>query len=70
MDTSWAGVLADNMYLALTSGIRVTEAMEDLVNTVSKAREVDELTNRENNEAGLILKYLAPLCYIMTVVGR
>ena len=69
VDTSWAGVLADNMYLALTSGIRVTEAMEDLVNTVSKAREVDELTNRENNEAGLILKYLAPLCYIMTVVG-
>ena len=69
VDTSWAGVLADNMYFALTSGVRVTEAMEDLLKTVSKAREVEELSGRENNEAGLILKYLAPACYVMTVVG-
>ena len=67
--TSWSGILADNMYFALVSGIRVTAAMEDLVVTVSKARKVEEFAKRENNEAGLILKYLAPLCYLLTFLG-
>lgn len=67
--TSWASVLSDNMYFALTSGIRVDAAMEDLIKTVVKAEEVAEHTDRENNEAGLILKYLAPVCYLLTVIG-
>ena len=69
VDTSWAGVLADNIYFALTSGIRVSEALGDLLKTVSKAKEVEEMAGRENNESGLILKYLVPACYIMTVFG-
>ncbi len=67
--TSWASVLADNMYFALSSGIKVHSAMEDLLKTVAKAEEVEERANRENNEAGLILKYLAPICYLLTVIG-
>lgn len=67
--TSWAGILTDNMYFALTSGIRVTEALEDLMKTVAKARKVEEVTARENNEAGLILKYLFPISYLLTVLG-
>lgn len=69
VDTSWAGILADNMYFALVSGIRVSEALGDLLKTVSKAKEVEEISGRENNEAGLILKYLVPICYLMTVIG-
>lgn len=69
VDTSWAGILADNMYFALTSGIRVSDALGDLLKTVAKAKEVEEISGRENNEAGLILKYLVPACYIMTVIG-
>lgn len=67
--TSWAGVLADNIYFALVSGVKVTAAMEDLIKTVSKAKEVEEYARRENNEATLILKYLAPGCYFLTVIG-
>lgn len=67
--TSWASVLADNMYFALSSGIKVDSAMEDLLKTVAKAEEVEEHARRENNEAGLILKYLAPICYLLTVIG-
>ena len=67
--TSWAGVLADNMYLALTADIRVNEALEDLLHTVEKARRVAEFARRENNEGRLIIKYLAPCCYLATVLA-
>jgi len=67
--TSWSGVLADNIYFALSSGVRVENAMEDLVNTIVMAEEVEEKTKRENNEAGLVLKYLVPLCYLLSFVG-
>ena len=33
------------------------------------AEEVEERSKRENNEAGLILKYLVPICYLLTYVG-
>lgn len=69
LGTSWARVMTDNMYYALVSGIRVTAAMEDLVETLSQARKVSEFAKRENNESGLILSYMVPVCYIMTVVA-
>ena len=67
--TSWAGVLSDNIFFALSSGIRVEAAMEDLIKTISLAEEIEERAKRENNEIGLILKYLVPVCYIFTIVG-
>ncbi len=67
--TSWASILVDNMNFALSSGIKVTEAMEDLIKTVEKAKAVEEYAKRENNESKLILKYLAPGCYLLTVIG-
>ncbi len=67
--TSWAGVLTDNIYFALSSGIRVDVALEDLINAVAMAEEVEEKSKRENNEAGLILKYLVPVCYLFTFIG-
>lgn len=67
--TSWADVMADNMYFALVSGIRVTEAMEDLIKTVEKARKIEEFSRRENNEGRLMLKYMAPCCYLLTVIA-
>lgn len=67
--TSWSGILADNIYFALSAGIRVENAMEDLIKTIAIAEEIEERSKRENNEAGLILKYLIPLCYLMSIVG-
>lgn len=69
LGTSWGTILADNMYFALVSGIRVTEALEDLVDTLAKARKIEEYSRRENNEGGLILKYLVPCCYALTFLG-
>ena len=67
--TSWAGILADNIYFSLSSGLRVDVALEDLINSVAMAEEVAEKSKRENNEAGLIIKYLVPGCYLLTIVG-
>lgn len=67
--TSWAGILTDNIYFALVSGIKVDVALEDLISAITMAEEVEERSKRENNEAGLILRYLVPICYLMTYIG-
>ena len=69
LNTSWGNILTNNMYFALVSGMEVTEALGDLAETIKQARKVDEYARRENNEAGLILKYLAPVSYFLTVAG-
>jgi len=69
INTSWGNILANNMYFALVSGIEVTEAITDLAETIKRARKIDEYARRENNEAGLILKYLAPVSFFLTVAG-
>ena len=69
INTSWGNILASNMGFALTAGVEVTEALTDLADTVKRARRVNEFARRENNEASLILKYLFPAAYLITVVG-
>lgn len=69
LNTSWGNILASNMSFALTAGVEVTEALTDLADTVKRARKVNEFARRENNEAVMILKYLAPAAYLLTVAG-
>lgn len=69
INTSWANTLKNLMYFALVHGIRVDEAMEDLLTTVRRAREVKEFARRTNNESNLMIKYLVPLSYLLTIVA-
>ena len=69
INTSWGNILTTNMSFALTSGVEVTEALTDLADTIKQARRVNEFARRENNEAAMILKYLAPLTYLLTAAG-
>lgn len=69
INTSWANILTVNMSFALTRGIDVSEAMADVCQMVTKARGLEEYERRENNESKLVLYYLAPICYILTVFG-
>ncbi len=69
INTSWANILSVNMYFALTSGMQVSNALHDLSEAIVMARKADEYLKRESNEAKLMLKYLAPVCYLMTVAG-
>ena len=69
MGTTWADVLAVSLYTALTSGMRVDEALEDLIRALDKAADIEEYIRRENNESGLILKYLVPGCCLLTLIA-
>ena len=67
INTSWSNTLKNLMYFALVHGIRVDEALEDLSGTLKSARAVEEYSKRENNESAMMIKYLVPLTYLMTV---
>lgn len=70
LGTSWAGILSENMFLACSSGIRVTESLSDLAKSMERARQVEEFSQRENNEGRLILRYLVPgSCILLTAGG-
>ena len=69
INTSWAGTLKNLMYFSLVHGIRVDEALEDLSATLRRAREVKEFARRENNESRLMLKYMIPLGYGLTILA-
>ena len=69
LDTAWGNVLAVNIFFSYMYGIRVDTAMEDLLAGIVKSRQVVEYGKRENNEARLILKYLAPISFLLSIVG-
>ena len=69
INTSWSNTLTNLMYFSILKGIRVEEAMEDLETTIMKAREVEEYSKRQLNEPKLMIKYLVPAGYVLTVAG-
>ena len=69
IDTAWGSALSTNIFFAHLYGIRVDGALEDLLKSMIKSRKVVEHGKRENNEARLILKYLAPVSFLLTVAG-
>lgn len=69
IDTAWGSALSTNIFFAHLYGIRVDGALEDLLTSMIRSRQVVEHGNRENNEARLILKYLAPVSFLLSVFG-
>ena len=69
MGTYWSNILADNIYLACNSGMRVTDSLSDLAKSMESVRKIEEFSRRENNEARAILRYLLPLGSIAMTVG-
>lgn len=69
IDTAWGNVLSSNIFFAYIHGIRVDQALEDLLSSITKSRKVIEHGKRENNEARLMLKYLAPISFLLSIIG-
>lgn len=67
IDTAWGNVLASNIFFAYVHGNRVDTALEDLLSGITKSRKVVEHGKRENNEARLMLKYLAPVSFGLSI---
>ena len=69
LSTSWGNVLATNMEFAEFEGIRVTESLKDLVDSIIKARRNLEMTKRETADSGLVLKFIFPCVLLMIYFG-
>lgn len=67
LGTAWGKALANTIYFSQAKGQKVTDALNDLSVSLTKSRTVIEHANRENQESALILKYLVPASYLLTV---
>lgn len=68
IDTTWAALLATNIELAHTEGVLITSSMEDLVDSIIKARKTKEELKRQGSEGRKMLKVLVPVIYITTAL--
>lgn len=65
--TAWGNVLASNILFGYLYGIRVDEALNDLLRCMVQSRKAVEYGRRENHEAKLMLLYLAPVSFLLSV---
>lgn len=68
LDTAWGNALASSIYFSHVQGMKVDRALEDLLASLTRSRRVVEFASRENNEAVLMLRYLAPASYLLSVL--
>ncbi len=67
--TAWGSILASNISLALKTGISVEKSLDDLSRSIAKSKSVVEHGKRQNYESRMMLRYLVPVCYIMSFLA-
>lgn len=65
--TAWGNVLASNIFFAHLYGIRIDGSLKDLLYSMTQSRKAVEYSRRENHEAKLMLQYLAPASFLLSV---
>ena len=66
-DTVWGNVLASNIFFAHLYGVRVDGALKDLLACMVQSRKAVEYSRRENHEARLMLVWLAPISFLLSI---
>ena len=66
-DTVWGNILASNILFAHLYGIRVDGALRDLLYCMMQSRKAVEYSRRENHEARLMLIWLAPMSFLLSI---
>ncbi len=69
INTFWSKALSNNLYYGYIFGIDITTALEDLLQSTVKSKQITEYNIRSNNEGKVILKWIVPVCCVLTVVG-
>ncbi len=65
--TAWGNILASNIFFAHLYGLRVDGAMKDLLLSMTQSRKASQYGRRENHEAKMMLQYLTPVSYALSV---
>ena len=68
INTQWAVLLANNINLSVEYGDDVNESLNDILNDIKDIKGIIEKNKQFNNEAFVMIKVVAPLTYIMTVI--
>lgn len=66
-DTVWGNVLASNILFSHLYGIRVDGALKDLLACMVQSRKAAEYSRRENHEARIMLVWLAPTSFLLSI---
>ncbi|WP_240416486.1 hypothetical protein [Paenibacillus periandrae] len=67
--TEWAILLSNNIYQAIAYRDDVREGLEDILNELIALKTVNETNKQNNSETFLIIKYVAPIAYVLSVYG-
>ncbi len=67
INTSWAMLLANNIFLSIEYGDNVKEALEDIVNDLIDLKNINEKNQQYNNETFVMIKYVAPGAYLFSI---
>ena len=66
-DTVWGNILASNILFAHLYGVRVDGALKDLLYCMVQSRKAVEYSRRENHEARMMLIWLTPVSFLLSV---
>lgn len=66
-DTVWGNVLASNILFSHLYGVRVDGALKDLLRCMVQSRKAVEYSRRENHEARLMLVWLTPISFLLSI---
>lgn len=68
IDTQWAIELGNNIFLSIEYGDDVRESLEDILDDLKDLNKVNEKNKQINNESYIMIKYVSPVSYIISVV--
>lgn len=66
-NTQWSILLAQNLFLAIEKGNNVSVSLEDILEEIKEIKTIIENSKRINNEAFVIIKYMVPALYFLSI---
>jgi len=67
INTQWAILLANCMFLSIQYGDDVTKSLDDILDDIKELKAIFEKNKQLNNETFIMIKYVAPGSYFFTV---
>lgn len=67
MNTSWAMLLSNNIFLSQEYGDNIQESLEDILSDLIDLKGIHEKNKQYNHETFTMIKYLAPGTYLFSI---
>lgn len=67
IDTEWAMLVGNNIYLSIEYGDDVRESLDDVLDDLKDLNSINEKNKQQNNEAFFMVKYFTPFSYLFSL---